>query len=136
MSAPKARYSSLALPMRETCASVTPSVTVLRTNTTLDCSRVNGTNRCKHSRMQKVNPSLFVLWCFIYRLSKYFSMEMHVSPLFLHSFSTSSLPLHGQIAMVYYTFLRQSELSFFGIRIGEQSGSSLVCSCCKSHIRA
>ena len=49
MIAPKACYSSLAIPMRETCASVTPSVTVLRTNTTLDCSVMNGIGHGKRS---------------------------------------------------------------------------------------
>lgn len=55
MSAPKVCYSSLALLMRETCASATPSVTVSKTNTTLDCSRMNGRGLCKHSYSQQAS---------------------------------------------------------------------------------
>src|SRR5207253_2236362 len=62
MSAPKDCYSSLALAMRETCASATPSVTGSRTNTTLDCSQMNGTDWCEHSRVQKwSSPNLVPL---------------------------------------------------------------------------
>src|SRR6266566_1354384 len=53
MIAPRACYSSLALPTRENCASATLSVAVSRMNTTLGCSGMNGRDRCRHSGMQK-----------------------------------------------------------------------------------
>src|SRR6266568_6859260 len=53
MIAPKACYSSLALPTRENCDSATLSVAVSRMSTTLGCSGMNGRDRCRHSGMQK-----------------------------------------------------------------------------------
>src|SRR6266567_4200541 len=53
MIAPKACYSSLALPTRENCDSATLSVAVSRMSTTLGCSGMNGRDRCRHCRMQK-----------------------------------------------------------------------------------
>src|SRR6266700_7587265 len=53
MSAPRACYSSLALPTRENCDSATLSVAGSRMSTTVGCSRINGRDRCRHSGMQK-----------------------------------------------------------------------------------